>query len=136
MQKEVPTHAQVVIIGGGVIGCSTAYHLTKLGVKDVIVLERKTLTSGTTWAAAGLLINLRGTPELSKMARYAIELYKEIETETGQPSGYINTGSLLIATNEERRLEFEHLSSMCQTFGICSFRGDSRIYQFLEWFSV
>ena len=118
MQKEVPSHAQVVIIGGGVIGCSTAYHLAKLGVKDVILLERKSLTSGTTWAAAGLLINLRGTPELSGMARYAIELYKEIEAETEQPSGYINTGSLLIATNEERRLEFEHLLTLCQTFGI------------------
>jgi glycine cleavage system T protein len=118
MAKELPTHAQVVVIGGGSVGCSTAYHLAKSGVKDVILLERKYLTSGTSWAAAGLMINLRGTIELAKMTRYGMDLYQELEAETEQPTGYVNTGSLLIATNEERRLEYERFLSICQTLDI------------------
>ncbi len=62
MSKQLPSHTKVAIIGGGVIGGASAYHLTKLGVKDVVVLERKELTCGTTWAAAGLVVQLRGTP--------------------------------------------------------------------------
>ena len=82
MPNKLPSHAKVVIIGGGVVGSSTAYHLTKLGIKDIVVLERKTLTCGTTWAAAGLIVNLRGTPEMVSMTRYGYELYQEIEKET------------------------------------------------------
>ena len=64
MSKQLPSHAKVVIIGGGSIGCATAYHLTKLVIKDVVVIERKELTCGTSWAAAGLVVQLRGTPEI------------------------------------------------------------------------
>ncbi|MEW6263487.1 MAG: FAD-dependent oxidoreductase [Thermodesulfobacteriota bacterium] len=118
MPKELPTHAQVVVIGGGVVGCSTAYHLAKYGVKDVVLLERKFLTCGTTWAAAGLMINLRGTLELAKMTAYGMKLYQEIEKETEQPTGYVNTGSLLIATNMERQLEYERFLSICETLDV------------------
>ena len=83
MSKKLPTHAQVVVIGGGIVGCSVAYHLTKLGWKDVVLLERKTLTSGTTWAAAGLVGQLWASSALTKLAKYGTELYSRLEGETG-----------------------------------------------------
>ena len=78
----IPTQAQVVIIGGGVVGCSVAYHLTKLGWTDVVLLERKQLTSGTTWHAAGLIGQLRASSNMTKLARYSAELYMGLEAET------------------------------------------------------
>ena len=120
MTKQLPSHTKVAIIGGGVIGCATAYHLTKLGVKDVVVLERKELTCGTTWAAAGLVVQLRGTPEMVRMTRYGYELYQEIEKETGQPTGFIRSGTINIATNEHRKHELEMLESLSQSFGIAN----------------
>ena len=84
-----PAYAQVVIIGGGVIGCSTAYHLTKLGWKDVVLLERKQLTSGTTWHAAGLVVcGGFATDTMLYMAHYTRELYKNLEDETGLSTGF------------------------------------------------
>ncbi len=118
MVKPLPTHAEVVIIGGGIIGCATAYHLTKLGVKDVVVLERKSLTCGTTWAAAGLVVTLRGTPEMVRMTRHGYELYRELEIETGQPTGFIQTGTINIATNEHRKDELKKLESLSESFGV------------------
>jgi len=118
MTKELPSHAQVVVVGGGVVGCSVAYHLPKFGMKDVVLLERKMLTSGTTWAAAGLMIQLRGTLQLSKMTLYGMELYSRLEKETELATGYINTGSLLIATNEERKREYDRFLSVCTTLGV------------------
>jgi heterotetrameric sarcosine oxidase gamma subunit len=105
--SSLPSQAQVVIIGGGVIGCSVAYHLTKLGWRDVILLERKQLTSGTTWHAAGLIV----TPDSGKLAveiaTYTRELIKSLEAETGQPTGFKEIGYLQLACNpdwlEERR---------------------------------
>ena len=88
MSSSLPTHAEVVIIGGGIAGCSIAYHLTKRGVKDVVVLERKQLTCGTTWHAAGLVSMLWPTPTLTKLAEYSHELYASLEAETGQATGY------------------------------------------------
>ncbi|MDM8553399.1 FAD-dependent oxidoreductase [Desulfococcaceae bacterium HSG7] len=118
MTEQLPSHAKVVIIGGGVVGCATAYHLTKLGVKDVVVLERKELTCGTTWAAAGLVVQLRGTPEMVKMTRHGYELYQEIEKDTGQPTGFVKSGVINIATNEHRKHELEMLESLSESFGI------------------
>jgi heterotetrameric sarcosine oxidase gamma subunit len=118
MPKQLPSHAKVVIIGGGVVGSATAYHLTKLGVKDVVVLERGTLTCGTTWAAAGLVVNFRGTAELVRMTRYGYELYQEIEKETDQPTGFIKSGTINIATASERKLELEHQIALAETYGI------------------
>jgi 4-methylaminobutanoate oxidase (formaldehyde-forming) len=86
--SEFPKSAQVVIVGGGIIGCSLAYHLTLRGFKDVVLLERKQLTSGTTWHAAGLVGQLGATHNLTRLAQYSTELYAEIERETGQATGY------------------------------------------------
>ena len=88
MGATFPTHAQVVIIGGGINGCSLAYHLTKLGWKDVILLERKKLTCGTTWHAAGLVAQLRATHNMTLLAKYTAELYRGLEEETGQATGF------------------------------------------------
>jgi len=118
MAKQLPSHAKVVIIGGGVVGCATAYHLTKLGVKDVVLFERRSLTCGTTWAAAGLVVNLRGTFEMVRMTRHGYELYRELEKETEQPPGFIQCGTINIATNEHRKHELEHLESLAETFGV------------------
>ena len=118
MTKQLPSHAKVVIIGGGVIGCATAYHLTKLGVKDVVVLERKELTCGTTWAASGLIVKLRGTPEMVKMTRHGWDLYQELERETGQATGIIETGVINFSTNVHRKHELEMLESLAESFGI------------------
>ncbi len=93
MAKELPNKARVVIVGGGVIGCSIAYHLGKIGWDDVVLLERKQLTSGTTWHAAGLIGQLRPSQNMTKLARYTAELYTGIEAETGQTNGYKINGS-------------------------------------------
>ncbi len=92
----LPTHARVVIIGGGIVGCSVAYHLTKLGWKDVILLERKQLTSGTTWHAAGLIAQLRATANMTKLAKYSQELYGSLEAETGVATGFKRVGSITL----------------------------------------
>ena len=118
MTKQLPSHAKVVIIGGGVVGSATAYHLTKLGVKDVVLLERKNLTCGTTWAAAGLVVILRGTPEMVRMTRHGYELYRELEKETEQPTGFIQSGTINIATNMYRKQELELLESLAESFGV------------------
>jgi 4-methylaminobutanoate oxidase (formaldehyde-forming) len=82
LSKELPSQAQTVIIGGGVVGCSVAYHLTKLGWADVVLLERKVLTSGTTWAAAGLVGQLWASSALTKLAKYGTELYQQARIPT------------------------------------------------------
>ena len=86
--KPLPKQAQVVIIGGGVIGCSIAYHLTKLGWSDIVLLERRELTCGTTWHAAGLIGQLRATKNMTMLAQYTSELYSSLEEETGQATGF------------------------------------------------
>jgi 4-methylaminobutanoate oxidase (formaldehyde-forming) len=113
-----PTHKQVVIIGGGIVGCSVAYHLTKLGWKDVIVLERKTLTCGTTWHAAGLVGQLRSTANITKLAQYTSKLYASLEEETGQATGFKQTGSIAVATNQERFEELKRGASMARVFDL------------------
>ena len=118
LDKELPTHAQVVIIGGGIVGCSLAYHFTKLGWRDVVLLERKNLTCGTTWHAAGLVGQLRATANLTRLAQYTTELYATLEDETGQATGFKQNGSISIATNEERFEELKRGASMARTFGL------------------
>lgn len=117
MTKKIPTSAQVVIVGGGVIGCSVAYHLTKLGIKDVVLLERRQLTCGTTWHAAGLVPTLRATYNMSMLANYSASLYEELEAETGQATGFVRNGSLTIATNKERLAELKRGASMAKVCG-------------------
>ena len=116
--EQLPRHAQVVIIGGGIVGCSLAYHLTKLGRRDVVLLERKQLTCGTTWHAAGLVGQLRATLNMTKLAQYTTNLYATLEAETGQATGFKQSGSLSIATHAERFEELKRGASMARTFGL------------------
>ncbi len=118
MAESLPSHAQVVIVGGGIVGCSLAYHLTKLGWRDVLLVERKQLTCGTTWHAAGLVGQLRATQNLTRLAQYTAELYTTLEEETGQATGFKQNGSLSIATDGERMEELARGASMAKTFGL------------------
>ncbi|MGY4167701.1 GcvT family protein [Bradyrhizobium sp. USDA 4529] len=115
---HLPKSAQVVIVGGGIMGCSLAYHLTLRGWTDVVLLERKQLTSGTTWHAAGLVGQLGATHNLTRLARYTTELYSKLEHETGQSTGYRQIGSLAIANNKERFEELRRGASMARCFGL------------------
>ncbi len=115
---KLPSRAQVVIIGGGIVGCSIAYHLAKRGVSDVVLLERKQLTCGTTWHAAGLVSMLWPTPYLTNLAEYTHELYASLEEETGQATGYRRIGSLSMARTPERLEELRRTSSMASVFGV------------------
>lgn len=115
---KLPSQAEIVIIGGGIIGCSLAYHLTKMGKKDVLLLERKKLTSGTTWHAAGLVRAMLYTANLTRLAQYSLELYPALEKETGQATGLKQTGSISIATNAERWEELRRGASMARAFGV------------------
>ncbi|SFR14639.1 GcvT family protein [Poseidonocella sedimentorum] len=113
-----PQTARVVIVGGGVIGCSVAYHLTQLGWTDVVLLERKQLTSGTTWHAAGLIAQLRATKNMTKLAKYSQELYGNLEAETGVATGFRRNGSITVALSDERREEILRQASMARAFGV------------------
>lgn len=114
----LPSHARVVIIGGGIIGCSVAYHLTKLGWSDVVLLERKALTSGTTWHAAGLIAQLRATSNMTRLAKYSQELYGSLEAETGVATGFKRCGSITVALTDERREEIFRSAAMARAFGV------------------
>ena len=115
---HLPSSARVVIIGGGVVGCSVAYHLTKLGWSDVVLLERKQLTSGTTWHAAGLIAQLRATANMTKLAKYSQELYGSLEAETGVATGFKRVGSITVALSEERKEEIFRSAAMARAFGV------------------
>ena len=110
--------AKVVIIGGGVIGCSVAYHLSKLGWSDVVLLERKQLTSGTTWHAAGLIGQLRASANMTKLAKYTQELYFDLEKETGVSTGFKRVGSISVALTNERMEELKRSAAMARAFGV------------------
>ncbi len=112
-----PSQARVVVIGGGIVGCSVAYHLTERGWRDVVLLERKQLTSGTTWHAAGLVTQLRATYNMSMLAKYSAELFAELERRTGLGTGFRRTGSILIATTEGRWTEVKRNASMARVCG-------------------
>jgi heterotetrameric sarcosine oxidase gamma subunit len=118
MTQQLPEQAQVVIIGGGIIGCSLAYHLTLLGWTDVVLLERKQLTCGTTWHAAGLVAQLRASENMTKLARYSQELYKTLEAETGQATGFNQCGAISVATTPARVEEIRRQASMATCFGV------------------
>ncbi len=119
VNARIPSHAQAVIIGGGVIGCSTAYHLAKLGWKDVVILERKQLTSGTTWHAAGLIVcGGFGTETILTMAHYTRELYRNLEKETGVSTGFKPVGYIQSASSESRLRMLRKNAAMARAFGI------------------
>jgi 4-methylaminobutanoate oxidase (formaldehyde-forming) len=115
---KLPSHSQVVIIGGGIIGCTVAYHLTKLGWRDIVLLERGQLTCGTTCHAAGLVMQLRATHTLTELCRYGAQLLSTLKDETGQDTGFRRTGSLPIARSPERLIEISRIVSLGKTFGV------------------
>lgn len=116
--NQLPAHASVIVIGGGIMGCSTLYHLAKYGVSDAILLERNQLTSGTTWHSAAQVRALRSTKNLTDLIRYSIQLYSSLEAETGQSTGWINKGSLSIATNQDRLTHIRRQQVLSELYGV------------------
>src|SRR5262245_62816369 len=113
-----PTQAEIVVIGGGIVGCSTAYHLAKFGAKDVLLLERKKLTSGSTFHAAGLVGQLRTSANITKLLTYSVELYGRLEAETGQATGWKQSGGLRLACTPARMTELMRQATTAHSFGL------------------
>jgi len=112
VNSNLPKEAKVVIVGGGIVGCSIAYHLAKLGWKDVVLLEQNQLAGGTTWHAAGLIGRLRTTNSMTKINKYSAELYAGLEKETGHPVGWKPVGSLIVARSKERLTQLRRTAAM------------------------
>ncbi|MCH7911146.1 MAG: FAD-binding oxidoreductase, partial [Candidatus Hydrogenedentes bacterium] len=110
--------AQVVIVGGGIIGCSIAYHLTQLGWRDVVLVEKGVLTSGSTWHAAGLVGQLRSSRSVTRMLNYSVDLYKRLEAETGQSTGWKESGCLRLACTQDRLFELRRGVTTARSFGL------------------
>ena len=115
---QIPTQARIVIIGGGIIGCSTAYHLAKMGCNDVVLLEKHKLTSGSTFHAAGLVGQLRTNANITQLLGYSVELYKTLEQETGLATGWKMNGGLRLACNEQRWTEVRRQATTAHSFGL------------------
>ena len=127
MAAVLPDRAQVVIVGGGIVGCSIAYHLTRRGITDVVLVEQSRLTSGTTWHAAGLVSQLKANHSLTKLATYTARLFEELGDETGQPTGYRTPGSVSVAADAERWEEIRRGASMAAGVGV-----EARVMDFDE----
>jgi len=110
--------ARVVIIGGGIVGCSTAYHLTKMGWQDVVIVEKGELTSGSTWHAAGLVGQLRAERNITRMLQYSVSLYDQLEAETGLTTGWKMSGCLHLAKTQERMFELKKGATTARSFGL------------------
>ena len=120
-QPTLPARAQVVIIGGGVIGTSVAYHLTKLGWTDVLLVEQGRLSSGTTWHAAGLVGQLRASESGTQLVRYSTQLYSELEDEVGLSTGYKRCGGVTVARTEDRMTQLRRTAASADAYGLeCS----------------
>ncbi|MEO7940060.1 MAG: FAD-dependent oxidoreductase [Burkholderiaceae bacterium] len=115
---DLPTQAEIVIVGGGIAGCSTAYHLAKMGKTDVVLLEQGKLTSGTTWHAAGLVGQMRPNRNMTAMSKYGIELYSTLEAETGLATGWKQCGSVNVARTPERMQVLKKQMAMANSFGV------------------
>jgi sarcosine dehydrogenase len=113
-----PSHAQIVVIGGGIIGCSTAYHLARNHKADVVVLEQGRITSGSTWHAAGLVGQLRSSASITQVLKYSVDLYKNLQSETGLETGWKMTGCLRLATTQDRWTEYKRLATTAKSFGM------------------
>ena len=118
MKKALPSSTKVVVIGGGVAGCSVAYHLAKFGWKDTILLERDQLTSGTTWHAAGLVGQLGATATITKLRKYSLNLYKELEKKTELSTGLKQNGAITVASSKERLQELLRQATSAQLFDV------------------
>ncbi len=117
-EQQLPSQARIVIIGGGIIGCSIAYHLTAMGETDVVLLEQHQLTDGATWHAAGLVGQLRSSRNTTRMLEHSVELYGRLEAETGQAVDWHQVGSLRLACSPERVMELKRLTTMAKSFGL------------------
>jgi 4-methylaminobutanoate oxidase (formaldehyde-forming) len=115
---SVPSHAQIVVIGGGIIGCSTAYHLARDHKADVVLVEQGKLTCGSTWHAAGLVGQLRSSASITQVLKYSVDLYERLASETGLETGWKMTGCLRLACNEDRWTEFRRLATTAKSFGM------------------
>src|SRR6266700_1230981 len=116
---QLPSRARVVVVGGGVIGCSVAYHLAHMGWSDVVLLERDRLTSGTTWHAAGLMVTFGSTSETStEMRKYTSDLYSRLEAETGLATGFKQVGFIEIASDADRLEEYRRVSAFNRYCGV------------------
>ena len=114
----LPAQAQIIVIGGGIIGCSTAYHLARDHKADVLLLEQGKITSGSTWHAAGLVGQLRSSASITKVLKYSVDLYKGLAAETGLDTGWKMTGCLRLATTPDRWTEFRRLATTAKSFGM------------------
>src|SRR5688572_24239246 len=116
---SLPQHARVVVIGGGIIGCSVAYHLAEMGWKDVVLLERDQVTSGTTWHAAGLMVTFGSTSETSsEMRKYSRDLYGRLEKETGHSTGFSPVGFIEAASDADRLEEYRRVAAFNRYCGV------------------
>lgn len=113
----IPDRADVIIIGGGIIGCSIAYHLAKIGIRDTVLLERRQLCCGTTWHSVGSIAELRGSRRMTELARYTAQLYRDLEAETGLATGYKITGSIMLAQDRQWVLEMNRIAGLAKAFG-------------------
>jgi len=118
MEKKIPTNAKVVVIGGGIAGCSVAYHLAKFGWKDTVLLERDQLTSGTTWHAAGLVGQLGASATITKLRKYSLNLYKELEKKTDLSTGLKQNGAITVASSKDRLQELLRQATAAQLFDV------------------
>ena len=115
---DFPQHARAVVIGGGIVGCSTAYHLARLGWHDTLVVERHKLTSGSTHHAAGLVGQLRNSANITQLLGYSVALYDSLEAETGLASGWKMNGGLRLACNGARWIELKRQATAARSFGL------------------
>src|SRR5262245_26226117 len=118
MPASFPKETKVVVVGGGVVGASVAYHLTRIGWKEVVLLKQKALAGGTSWHAAGLVGRLRTTNSMTKINKYSAELYASLEKETGHSVGWKQVGSLIVAKSENRMMQLRRTAAMSQLFGV------------------
>ncbi len=118
MSEAPPTQAEIVVVGGAIVGCSTAYHLAAEGARDVLLLERAKLTSGSTFHAAGLVGQLRASANVTQLLKYSVELYQRLEAETGQATGWKMNGGLRLACNRDRLVEIERQATTAHSFGL------------------
>src|SRR5215467_9130340 len=116
--KKLPAQARAVVIGGGIIGCSTAFHLARLGWTDTVLLERAKLTSGSTFHAAGLVGQLRSSANITQLPKYSVERYEHLEAETCQATGWKRNGGLRLACNAERMIEIRRQATTAHSFGL------------------
>jgi glycine/D-amino acid oxidase-like deaminating enzyme len=136
-EKKLPISTKVIVIGGGVIGCSVAYHLTKFGWKDVVVLERDQLTSGTTWHAAGLVSQLGPTAAVTKIRKYSLDLYKKLEKEVDHSAGLRLNGALSIAQTDGRWQELKRQATTAQLYDVdIKILDKNEIKKNTQWFSL